>query len=605
MRFGLQGRLFSLVMAAMVLMLLSLGIFGTLSVKERVDDILQQQLRLAETTAGHVQYVLQDALENLNEVGLTLASGQYTDSELKGMVHDLYLQTPFSGGILLLDESGRLVLSEPSRPNLPPDMTGYSHIREAIATRRPVVSGYYRLEPTGEPLVSVAMPWARGGRLGGMVVGNIDLTSPSFQSAIQLPTLGSSGEYADLVDSRGVIIASTKRERVLQESKQGEEFAALIARQETERRIVEGAASSGAEIVAFFPLSRFVFLVPWGVAVRQLESEALVPAQTLQRQFYLVGISILVVGLIFTWGLARSIVRPVVQLTDSARKIAAGRFNDPVPVPGEGELGELARNFDIMRQQLRASLERIQQWNWELEQTVRERTRELEEAHAMEGELLHRVITAQEDERRRIARELHDETSQALTALVVSLDTASMTVNLDEKLKSRLAFMKSVTVGLLDSVRQMIYDLRPALLDDLGLVPALKWYAEQRLKPLGVRVRVESSGSDQRLPPQVETSLFRVVQEAITNIAKHAEAENVVLSIECGTSEVAVDVEDDGKGFDPLEVAKPSEKGQGLGLLGMKERVSLLNGKFSIDSRPGGGTAIKVRVPVTGGTDPG
>jgi HAMP domain-containing protein len=461
LRFSLQKRLFSLVAVAMALMLASLGIFGTLSVRERVDDILQQQLRLAETTAGHVQYVLQDALENLNEVGLTLASGQRSDSELKSMIHDLYLQTPFSGGILLLDENGRLVLSEPSRPNLPPDMTVYPHVREAIATRRPVVSGYYRLEPTGEPLVTVAMPWVKSGRLGGVVVGNIDLTSSSLQSAIQLPALGSGGEYADLVDSRGIIIASTRRGRVLRESEQGKELSALIVSQGTGKQVVEGASPSGAEIVAFFPLSRFVFLVPWGVAVRQTESEALVPAQTLQRQFYLVGVSILVVGLIFTWGLARSIVRPVVQLTESARKIAAGEFNDPVLVPGEDELGELARSFDIMRRQLKASLDRIQQWNRELERTVRERTRELEEAHAMEGELLRRVMTAQDDERRRIARELHDETSQALTALVLSLDAASMSTNLDEKLKSRLAFMKSVTVGLLDGVRQMIYDLRP------------------------------------------------------------------------------------------------------------------------------------------------
>jgi signal transduction histidine kinase len=113
---------------------------------------------------------------------------------------------------------------------------------------------------------------------------------------------------------------------------------------------------------------------------------------------------------------------------------------------------------------------------------------------------------------------------------------------------------------------------------------------------------VESSGDDRRLLPQAETSLFRVVQEAITNIAKHAEAENVIISIEYGPSEVLVEVEDDGKGFNPSDTTRPSEKGQGLGLLGMKERVALLNGVVSIDSRPGGGTMIKVRVPLVGGT---
>jgi signal transduction histidine kinase len=446
------------------------------------------------------------------------------------------------------------------------------------------------------------MPWTKGGQLAGVIVGNVDLTGSSLQSAIQLPHIGANGEYADLIDRQGTIIASTNISRVLTRSVQADDFGSLISRKETRGFIADRNDAAEPEIVAFFPLSRFVFLVPWGVAVRQMESEALIPAWTLQRQFYLVGMSILVVGLVFTWGLARSIVRPVAFLNESARKIASGNLADPVPVPGEDELGMLARSFDAMRQKLKASLDRIQEWNRELERTVQERTGELEVAREIEAELLRRLISAQEEERRRIARELHDDTSQSLTALVLTLDTISLSPTLDDKLKTRVAFMKSITVNLLEGIRQMIFDLRPAMLDDLGLVPAVSWYAEQRLKPSGVRVAVESSGGERRLPQGIEIALFRVAQEALTNIVKHAGAESALIAVDINDTEAFLEIEDDGRGFNPREATRPSEKGQGLGLLGMKERVAALGGTISISSREGHGTSVKVHIPLEKGT---
>jgi signal transduction histidine kinase len=334
------------------------------------------------------------------------------------------------------------------------------------------------------------------------------------------------------------------------------------------------------------------------VTVRQSEQEALAPARSLQRRFFFIGFSLLGIGLLLTWGMARSIVKPVGVLTQAARKIAAGNLSDPLPPLGKDEIGTLAQSFDTMREELKASLDKIQQWNKELERTVQERTRELEESRAMRGELLHKLISAQEQERKRIARELHDDTSQALAALVVALDMAAMTSASEGELKTKLASMKTLAVSLLDNVRRMIFDLRPTVLDDLGLLSALRWYAEERLRPLGVRVRVEISGAERRLPAQVETALFRVVQEAVTNIAKHAEAENAVLSIDFGDSAILIEIEDDGKGFDVQAFARSTDKGRGLGLLGMRERITLLGGSISIDSEPGGGTRLKIEVPL-------
>jgi signal transduction histidine kinase len=224
---------------------------------------------------------------------------------------------------------------------------------------------------------------------------------------------------------------------------------------------------------------------------------------------------------------------------------------------------------------------------------------ELKRKEEIRTELLKKVIGAQEEERRRIARELHDETSQALTALVVGMDTATLGRELDNaKLEEKLAGLKQLAVRTLEGVHGLIFDLRPSILDDLGLVASLQWYAENRLAPTGVRFHLEVSGEDRRLPGEVETALFRIGQEALSNVAKHAEASNVVLSVEFEEDAVAVEVEDDGQGFDPSTVEQPPAGPVGWGILGMRERTSLLGGVLEISSQPGAGTRVRATIPL-------
>ncbi len=213
--------------------------------------------------------------------------------------------------------------------------------------------------------------------------------------------------------------------------------------------------------------------------------------------------------------------------------------------------------------------------------------------------LLHRVIAAQEDERKRIARELHDDTSQALTALMIGLDTASadLTAN-PQAAADRLAADKAIARQLLVDVKRLISDLRPSLLDDLGLVPAITWYGERRLKPLGVDFRVEDRGLERRLPPDVETALFRIAQEAVNNVARHAGATSVVVSVQSRRNCISLRVADDGRGFDSQTMRGAAAPDQGHGLLGIQERVSILQGEFHVDSGEGHGTILTVRVPI-------
>jgi signal transduction histidine kinase len=234
------------------------------------------------------------------------------------------------------------------------------------------------------------------------------------------------------------------------------------------------------------------------------------------------------------------------------------------------------------------------------------------------GELFKKALAAQEDERKRIARELHDEVSQSLTALLYDAEDGLELEHLPA-IQKRLQSICELTQHTLNNIHKLMFDLRPSMLDQLGLIPALRWLAETRLEPKGVRVNVitnsipnilQSEGVSQRLSPEIETALYRVVQEAINNIARHAAARNVEISLVLDDEVASVSITDDGIGFDLAELSMGtikdidstdfqfSENTRGLGLLGMQERIELLGGDLEINSTPGNGTQIYIRVPI-------
>ncbi len=210
--------------------------------------------------------------------------------------------------------------------------------------------------------------------------------------------------------------------------------------------------------------------------------------------------------------------------------------------------------------------------------------------------LSRRVIEAQEEERRRISRELHDEIGQVLTAVKIGLQTLERRTgpgDTTERIRGNIA---SVDRAIQD-VRRLALDLRPSVLDDLGLAAALRWYVDRQARnaSLEARIVVELGG---RLPPEVETACFRVVQEALTNILKHAQAGAVWLEARRVGPGVELSVRDDGAGFDPAALGT-SEGRRGLGISGMEERVALLDGSLEIRSAPGAGTELRVRIPLS------
>ena len=221
--------------------------------------------------------------------------------------------------------------------------------------------------------------------------------------------------------------------------------------------------------------------------------------------------------------------------------------------------------------------------------------------------LLQYALNVQEDERKRLARELHDETSQALTSLTFRLQTAIQMAEINvfgnAEFKDSLQKAHTSAIQAGKEIIKLIRDLRPTLLDDLGMPTAIYRYAIDILEPRGINVNMEFIGKEQRLPTEVEVAFFRVAQGLISNVLKHSKARNVSIRVECDISKALLYIEDDGIGFDVDKMTDVEPSGRGAGLFTMKERLRLVGGNGHIESEPGKGTRITVTVPVVKGLE--
>jgi signal transduction histidine kinase len=225
---------------------------------------------------------------------------------------------------------------------------------------------------------------------------------------------------------------------------------------------------------------------------------------------------------------------------------------------------------------------------------------ELQRKEAVRGQLLRKVITAQEEERVRIARELHDEAGQALTSVLVGLKVMEKADDL-EAAQALTANLKEVVTQTIDAVHDLATELRPSVLDDLGLVPALARYVRSCPARFGFEASFEATGTRaERLPPEIETTLYRIAQEALTNVARHAKASHAGVLLQQRSDAVVLIVDDNGTGFDPQHAANSTEERERLGLYGIEERASLVGGRLTIESELGGGTTLSVEIPLEG-----
>ena len=269
----------------------------------------------------------------------------------------------------------------------------------------------------------------------------------------------------------------------------------------------------------------------------------------------------------------RAAFRPLTNLERVAAAIQQGNLSaraEPNP-DGDPQLVHLATTFN---------------------RTLDDLERDRAELRAVASQVIH----AQEEERKRISRELHDDTAQILFAQLLRVTALKSSSN--PEVQTTAATLEEMTAEALEGVRRLALELRPPALDDLGLHAALADLAQRFSEQLGVPVEIETRGPRGRLPSEVELVLYRVAQEALTNVAKHAQATRVSIDLERQADDVTLSVVDDGIGFDPMRVTTGDGRGLGLGLFGMAERVSLVGGAFAIWSQPRQGTEIFAFIPL-------
>jgi len=285
--------------------------------------------------------------------------------------------------------------------------------------------------------------------------------------------------------------------------------------------------------------------------------------------FFAISISTLVIGIV----LNQLVIKKLQHFVEAASLFGRGDFKRTISFKSDDEIKRLADSFNLMAK------------------TLMEKMR-------LEREYLSQIIEAQENERRRISRELHDEIGQALYAIKFNLEMIDKDLlETTPLVRGRLGEAKSLSSQTLTAMRQLSLDLRPTMLDDLGLIPTLRWYIQNFSNRLNIYSNFEAMGFEEKLPPQIETAFYRIIQEALNNIAKHAQADRIEISFVQRDSKIFASIQDNGKGFDLDKVLHPESPERGFGIIGMQERVSLLAGQIDIQSRPSFGTLIHIEIP--------
>jgi signal transduction histidine kinase len=372
--------------------------------------------------------------------------------------------------------------------------------------------------------------------------------------------------YILVLDARGGLVAATLPER----SAAGLLSANSAAAGQAPRTVRLDTAQGVVHDVAVPMLDGRGGVVRVGLTEEPSRHEI----EALARRLIAVTLVITAIGAMAAWGLTWIITRPLHEMVQLTGAVREGRYDQRVPVWSADELGTLATAFNDMNQAL-GEKERVRQ------------------------ELLRGVIAAGEDERKRVARDLHDDAGQMLVSLIAGLGAAEA-VTRDDASRARLADLRDLASRTLAGIHDLAVALRPSVLDDVGLAAALRRHAAAFSKRFGVTIHCHGLDDDaaERLAPEVEVALYRIVQEALTNAVRHGHATTVELSLHRTADATVIEIADDGTGFDPRRWRTEARREDRLGLHGIEERAALLGGIVQVTPGTGAGTTIRVVIPL-------
>jgi signal transduction histidine kinase len=518
--------------------------------------------RLSENMAGFVR-----VLTTLSNLDIVRAGDPTQQKNALVQARDLLID--FDGGVIILNTDGIVTVTEPFRPDLQgQDFSTRSYFQNTRALRSFTFSDIIQEPSSGEDIIVVAAPIiSHDGDFQGVLAGRFYVRFQRIGEEIQKLQVSDVGE-AYLIDRNGRVIyhpdyslisADFGQRASVYNLMRGEHEGALIIQELGKARQVVGYA--------------LVDVTGWGLVIQEPWSEVVAPARISLQPIILALLGgVALVAIIVSWG-AQRVIRPIADLAARSRRVASGDYGAPVSPSAIRELRDLGSDFNRMVNQIARYQAGLRQY-------------------------VAAVTHTQEEERKRVARDLHDDTIQSLIAIGQRVELAREAISDDpEDAKEQLRELRKMVTSTIDNVRQTSRDLRPTVLEDLGMVAALQYLANElaRQDTIGVSLNVEGSTDD--LPPGMEVAIYRIVQEALTNIRKHADALHARVDAQFLADQIIVTVQDDGVGFIMPEEASELLNMGGLGLMGLRERAQLFGGQMSIISHSGRGTTVRVVLP--------
>ncbi|GAP14357.1 histidine kinase [Longilinea arvoryzae] len=475
----------------------------------------------------------------------------------------------FEGGINFLDTDGYAVAAtSAAKSRLGLNYAFRSYYQQAWEQKAPVFSPFISEVPSGSPAVVIAVPVFQDSQMQGLLIGVLFVEKHLWPEVIQ-DLQANVGAQAFLIDSQGTILYHPQKDLIGTKLKDDPVLREMQSSSQALSRL-DNSDGDGGRVISYAPISA----MGWGIMMTEPWSQLMQPA----RPYLYIIPGLMLVGLLFSvvlllWMLQRNI-SPLSRLLKETQNVAeGGEFHD-VPIAGPPEITLLLTTFNRMM-------------------SIQKEQRESLRKYAM------KILETQEEERKRISRELHDETVQDLVGLSQRLELCHTAIVKDpQAARIRLRELQTLINRAIIDVRRMSNDLRPLILEDLGLAAAARMMCRALEQDLPTaEVDFEVIGPSYRLPSELELVTFRVIQEGLNNIRKHARsATHIEVTIEFKEDDLEARIIDNGPGFEVVKPANLMQQGH-LGLAGMAERISLFDGSLEIISTPGAGCCVKLLLP--------
>ncbi len=561
-------------------------------VREAEERVLDDRMKLARVTGDYVLHRVSTDLELLDQgVRGLLGQAEVDRAGLRAALAARLPSTLFDEGAFVLRRDGAaLALAPSSASELLAAVDLAPLVSRALERDGPVASALVPAPgQAGRVLVVLTALRTSPDRVAGLVGG---VLHPAVDDLLGELRRSPGPEIdIDVVDRLGVVVASDDPASVFRPTDHDEILQEAVA----EGREVRGRCHAchetrtprpvrTDELLAFAPVPGLGL----GVAVRQPEALALEPAQRTRRRLLTLTAALAGLFVLFAGLSIRSVVRPVTRLTAAVERHHGGRAALELPRFGEDEVGVLARALQRWQKEAVESLDAL------------EEQRRARFAEDLRRRALGRILDAQESERRRVARDLHDTVAQELAAHHLALERLADRAEA-EPVSEKITALGGDVREMLETLRRILLDLRLSVLEDMGFVAALQWQLERLSSRHGIATSFTYDGVAVSRTDPAAVALFRILLESLQNIVQHAEASYVFVTVDFGEEEVSLAIEDDGVGFDTAALRPDApgahEDGRGLGVLGMRERAELLGGSLKIESAPGAGTTVWARVP--------